>query len=145
MDDDVIGVVNRLITTCRDGEALYRSAAETLADLGLQALFMDMANQRSQSATALSGLVSARGVEPPRRGRLAGDTRRPCVPELAFGAQDQAILTKHLRQSEERTLDVFGEALCQDLPIDVRAVVDQQYSSVRRAYGRLVTLPGAAH
>ncbi len=136
-DDSVIDVLSRLIAICRDGASLYRSAAESLADLHSQALFMDMADKRSLSATALADLVSSRGAEP-----ACGRHPRAAAEPVAISG-DRAALVERLRQTEARALDEFSKALAQDLPIDVRALVDQRYRAIHRAYDRLVMLPSA--
>lgn len=143
-DDDVIDALNRLIVICRDGEALYRSAAEKLADLRSQALFMHLANQRSLGAAAFADLISAQGGEPVRRGMLAGETcRLYAAIESVVALEDRAALVERLRQTEERALDEFAGTLAKALPMDVRAVVDGQYQLIRQAHGRLSKLPGA--
>lgn len=131
--DPVVDLVKRLIAVCHEGEMAYRSAAEQLADLQGQALFMDLAQKRAVGARALAGLVASAGEEPADPGRAA--------PAAPVGSHDPIAPLERLRRVEERTLDELGKALAQDLPMDVRSALDQQYRAVRRAYGRLVTLP----
>jgi hypothetical protein len=126
-------LVKRLIAVCHEGEMAYRTAAEQLADLQGQALFMDLAQKRALGARALSGLVASAGEETPGPGRGA--------PAAGVGSHAPIAPLEHVRQVEERMLDELGKALAQDLPMDVRSALDQQYRAVRRAYGRLVTLP----
>jgi uncharacterized protein (TIGR02284 family) len=141
--DTVIDVLNRLIAICRDDEGLYRSAGEKLADLQSQALFMDIADKRSLSAAALADLVVTRGAEPVRRGPLTVDRRPYVAAQPVAISGDRAALVDQLRRAEERAIDEFSKALAQDLPMDARAVVDQHYQAIRRAYGRLVMLSSA--
>jgi hypothetical protein len=131
--DPVVDLVKRLIAVCHEGEMAYRSAAEQLTDLQGQALFMDLAQKRALGARALSGLVASAGEE------TAGPDR--AAPPASVGSHGPLAPLEHLRRVEERTLDELGKVLAQDLPMDVRLAVDQQYRAVRRAYGRLVTLP----
>jgi hypothetical protein len=55
-------------------------------------------------------------------------------------AHDADVLAHHLGNIEETAIVAFSKALDHDLPIDVRAALEEQYRVIRRAYGRLVTL-----
>jgi len=136
-DDAVIDHLSRLVAICRDGEAAYRSAAENATDPTCRVLFAGVADKRSNSISALSSLASAQEkdlclAEP--RGYGGSRTRSTLTPG------DRSTFLTHLRQVEERALVAFSETLAQDLPFDVRAVVEDHYRTVRRAYGQLVTI-----
>lgn len=138
-DDSVIDVLNRLIAICRDGASVYRSAAESLADLQSQALLMDMADKRSLSATALADLVSSRGAEPAccRHPRVAAEP-------VAISC-DRAALVERLRQTggagARRVQQGPGSGSADRSPCPCRSTLSSDPPSVRQA-GDAAERPG---
>jgi uncharacterized protein (TIGR02284 family) len=136
-DDAVIDHLSRLVAICRDGEAAYRSAAQKATDPQSRDLFAGVADKRSKSVSALSSLASAQDGE--LRAPHSCGHGEPQMRSAPMPGYRGTFLT-HLRQIEEQALVAFSETLAQDLPIDIRAVVEEHYRAVRRAYGQLVTL-----
>lgn len=137
-DEAVIDHLSLLVAICRDGEAAYRFAALETTDPQSQALFAGVADKRSKSVSALSSLAPAQACLP----GSCGANGAPVGSTVAPG--DWINVLPHLCKVEEHALVAFSKALAQDLPIDVRAVVEEHYRSVRRAYGQLVTLASLA-
>jgi hypothetical protein len=121
-------LLGRLITICHSSVAAYRSAADCAADARCRALFSTIARQRAESAAALAKLRPCRD-EPSLNGHEA------------LGMHDaRAALPSRLQDIEEEAIVAFSKALDHDLPIEIRAALEEHYRGVKRAYGRLVTL-----
>jgi uncharacterized protein (TIGR02284 family) len=136
-DEAMIDHLSRLVAICRDGEAAYRSAAREAADPQSRALFAGVADKRSESVSALSNLASTQGQAPCMPGSCAAG--EPRMRSTATPGDRGAFVTR-LYRVEEDALVAFSETLAHDLPIDIRAVVEEHYRALRRAYGQLVTL-----
>jgi hypothetical protein len=120
-------LLGRLIAICDSSVAAYRSAADGAADARCRALFSTTARQRAKSVAALAKLTSNGHGEPFRDGREANGHSRPALPS-------------RLQDIEEEAIVAFSKALDHDLPIEIRAALEEHYRGVKRAYGRLVTL-----
>jgi hypothetical protein len=116
--DAVTDLLSRLIAINRRSAAAYRTAAAQAEDPRCRALFNTIARQRAESVQALA--------------KLTGDGEA-----TVNGVRS---LPSHLPDIEEEAIVAFSKALDHALPIEVRAVLEDQYRMVRRAYGRLVTL-----
>jgi uncharacterized protein (TIGR02284 family) len=143
--DGVVDILNRLIAVCQDSEDFFRSAARRISDRRLNELFSEVAEKRSSSVAALSGLVSSRTDEATRRGTVAGDAHRVYAElEALVVSNDVATLVRRLRQAEHGTVDEFGKALALDLPLEARAVVEHQHCVIRGTFGHLDALQRVA-
>lgn len=135
-DDAVTDHLSRLVAICRDGEAAYRSAAQQATDPQSRTLFAGVADKRSRSVSALASLASPQD----NAVHMYGSCGQRGAAMRSMATSGDGALLPHLRRIEEHALVAFSETLAQDLPIDVRTVVEEHYRGLRRAYGQLVTL-----
>jgi uncharacterized protein (TIGR02284 family) len=143
-NDEVIGNLNDLIETCKDGEQGFRAAAEAIGEEGddeLRTLFNTYAQQRARFAAELQNEVLRRGGDPAEAGHVTGAFHRGWmnIKSLVTGRDAPAIIAEAER-GEDAAMRNYEQALKQDLPADLLAIVDAQYQEVRQAHDRVRSL-----
>ncbi|RQO36177.1 aldehyde dehydrogenase [Herminiimonas sp. KBW02] len=146
MREDVLATLNELIEACRDGEAGFKSCAEDIHDGQLKQPFLSLAHGCNDAAQELSVLLVSRGGNPERSQRTAGGLHRRWIDikSSLMGKDDDAIM-KECERGEDLALKSYRRALEQDLPLDVRAVVERQYQGVIQQHELMKNLRDRAH
>src|SRR5437868_13072462 len=78
-NDEIIGYLNDLIETCKDGEQGFRAAAESVGEEGdaeLRTLFNTYAQQWARFAAELQNEVLRRGGDPAKAGHVSAKFHR---------------------------------------------------------------------
>lgn len=130
--DQVVGTLNDLIETCKDGEQGYQLAAENIQDKELEALLMSYARQRGECAAELQHQVKRLGGRPEQRGSMAGALHRGWLDIRAAvaGHKPEDILAE-CERGEETAMQTYQDALAKDLPGDIRAMIALQGEKIR--------------
>lgn len=146
MRDDVLATLNELIEACRDGEAGFKTCAEDIHDGQLKQPFLSLALGCNDAAQELSALLVSRGGKPERRHRRGTNLHRRWIDikSSLMGKDDEAIM-KECERGEDVALKSYRRALEQDLPLDVRAVVERQYQGVIQHHELIRNLRDRAH
>lgn len=139
--DDVIDALNDLIETCKDGEYGFRTSAEHLKDAAIRESFMHRAEECRSGAAELAALVTGLGGKADDGGSATGAVHRGWVAVKATltGYSDRAIL-EETERGEDAALARYRTALDNELPAEVRAVVERQYEGVKRNHLKVRTL-----
>ena len=140
MASKVVSVLNDLIETSKDGDKGFRAAAEDTKNSELQAVFLQRAQDCATSAADLQQLVDKYGGKPEMGGSVAGAVHRGWMnlKAAASGRTDLAIL-EECERGEDVAKARYRKAL-EDLPDDVRMVVQRQYDGVVRNHDQIRTL-----
>jgi uncharacterized protein (TIGR02284 family) len=140
MANNVVSVLNDLIETSKDGEKGFRAAAEDTKDSELQAVFLRRAQDCATSAVDLQQLVDKYGGKPEMGGSVAGAMHRGWMnlKAAASGRTDLAIL-EECERGEDVAKARYRKAL-EDVPEDIRMVVQRQYDGVVRNHDQIRTL-----
>lgn len=134
-NDDVISTLNGLIETCKDGQEGFKHAAEGVADSQLKSAFYEYGQQRAQFAGELQGLVRELGGDPENSGSFSGTLHRGWIDiKSAVTGNDEAAVLNEAERGEDAAKDAYKDALEQNLPMNIRSVVEQQYSAVKQAH-----------
>ncbi|MGA2717285.1 MAG: PA2169 family four-helix-bundle protein [Bryobacteraceae bacterium] len=142
--DGIRSTLNDLIETCKDSEKGYRTAAENVKDPQTRSLFLNYARQRAEFASELQTEIAQIGGEPAKSGSPAGAIHRVWVDlkSALVGNHDHAIL-EEAERSEDAIVKNYREALSklsEDLPADLRGVVEMQYRVIERTHGSVRSL-----
>lgn len=141
----VISALNTLVETCKDGEHGYRAAADALTNPELRRLFTMYAAERAQFAAELASIVRQLGGEPETSGTVAAALQRGWMNiKSAVAGRNQRTVIAEAERSEDAAKQAYQQALGEDLPPDVRAIIDRQYARVREAHDRVRTMERAA-
>lgn len=142
--DKVISTLNDLIETCRNGEEGYREAAEKVKDSQLTGMFQQYADQRGRFAVELQSQVRRLGGEAETDGSAAGSAHRGWMDlRAALQNGDRHAILSEVERGEDAAKAKYEDAREEELPGEVRQVVDRQYSDVLSAHDRMRALRDA--
>lgn len=143
--DKTIDVLNDLIETSKDGEAGFRSCSEDVKSLQLKSLFNVRALECAAAAEKLQAMVLGLGGKPETDTSMAGDIHRRWIDlkALVTGKDEQAILNE-CERGEDVAKKHYCEALENELPANVRELVQHQYADVLRNHDQIKALRNSA-
>lgn len=139
--NDVVKTLNKLIETSKDGEYGFRTSGEHAKSAQIRELFMKRADECRQAAAELQSLVVQHGGSAEDTGSTAGAMHRGwvAVKGALAGYTDLAML-EETERGEDVALASYRRALEQDLPPNVRRVVEQHLQGVQRNHDQVRTL-----
>ncbi|MGV8842959.1 MAG: PA2169 family four-helix-bundle protein [Pseudomonas sp.] len=142
---DVASVINDVIEACKDGEKGFNTCAEDIKKPELKSLFMKRAQECASSAHELQQLVRSMGGDPEDTTSVAGDLHRRWVDlkSLITGKDETAVLNE-CERGEDVAIKSYQKALEEDLPANVRTVLEQQYQGVKRNHDQIKALRNEA-
>ena len=141
MNDDIQSQLNELIETSKDGENGFRKAAADTKDSALRAFFTQGAQRCAEGARELQDLVRSLGGDPERSGSTAAAMHRGWmnVKEAVTGRDDKAILDE-VERGEDYAKAAYRKAIEQNLPANLKAVVERQYQGVLANHDKVKAL-----
>jgi uncharacterized protein (TIGR02284 family) len=149
-NNEVITILDELITTCRRGQEVFRNAAENIQNSEFRRLFNIFSQQRAQFTTELKSEIHRLGGDGRRIDeRAAVELPQNTLPfrtaaSKAAAVRDEAGIIAECRREEETAVNDYQEALKADLSLDVQYVVKRQYMDIKDAYDRIRILQRAA-
>lgn len=145
-NDEVADVLNDLLENARDGEYGFRASAEAVESPNLKQVFDARADSCRDAAAELMPLIVAYGGEPAEGGTTTGALHRGWVKvKDAVGANSEGSILDEAERGEDASLARYRKALKQQLPGDVRSVVQQQMQGAQRNHDEIKALRDAAH
>jgi uncharacterized protein (TIGR02284 family) len=144
-NDNVISVLNNLIETCKDGQNGFQTAAEGVKRSDLKSLFYQYAQQRAQFAGELQNEVLRLGGDPAKTGSVAATLHRGWINiKSAVTGEDENAVISECERGEDSAVANYQDALNdQNLPTDVRSIVERQFAQVKEAHDRVRSLERA--
>jgi uncharacterized protein (TIGR02284 family) len=141
MVDNTIDVIEKLIETCRDGQAGYLEAAEHTRNSALRTFFAQQGLERAKFAGELESVARHLGeADPSRKPSVASTLHRAWIDlKHRLGAGDESILVS-VESGEHNARNHYHEALQAGLPRDVQDIVERQAESVFAAHDQVRTL-----
>ncbi|MEP6834013.1 MAG: PA2169 family four-helix-bundle protein [Gemmatimonas sp.] len=145
-NDKAISVLNELIETCTDGAKGFASAAEKAESPELKSMFAKYSAQRAAFAADLDGqVVSLRG-KPAESGHVAAVVHRGWIDiKTVFAGNDDKALLNECERGEDYAKKAYLDALKEDLPADVRTIVQRQSGEVKAAHDKVRDLRNEAN
>jgi uncharacterized protein (TIGR02284 family) len=139
--DDVISTLNDLIETSKDGEEGFCTCADNVKNPTLKTFFLQKAERCREGAVQLQQIVREMGGDPERTSSMTGALHRFWVRIRGSisGMDDHAILAE-CERGEDAAKSAYEKALQQDLPGDVRMMVERQFREVIANHGRVKEL-----
>ena len=144
-NDNVISTLNNLIETCKDGQNGFQTAAEGVKRSDLKSLFAEYALQRSKFAGELQNEVTRLGGDPENTGSVAATLHRGWIniKSAVTGADENAVIAE-CERGEDSAVSNYQDALGdQNLPADIRSIVERQYTQIKEAHDRVRALERA--
>jgi len=143
-NDKVIGILNDLIETCRDGQAGFREAAEYAESPDLKTFFRQESLERAQFVGDLQQQVQALGGDPEKTGSTAGKVHRAwmTIKGTLTGKDDKSILNE-VEKGEDSAVEAYQDALREGLPANLRMIVEKEYLQIKGVHDRVKQLRDA--
>ena len=146
MDNDkAISALNNLIETSRDGQNGFKEAAENVQSPELKTFFNQVVLERAQFVGELQQEVQRLGGDPEKAGSTAAAIHRVWmdIKGSLTGRDDQSILNE-CERGEDSAVDAYKDALKdENLPSNLRSVVERQFRSVQEVHDRVKQLRDA--
>jgi len=141
MAENTIDIVEKLIETCRDGQAGYRDAAEHTQNSELKELFNRQSLERAKFAGELEIIVQQLGkTDPDRTPSMANKLHRAWFDlKQKFGGGDASVL-ESVETGEDNAKKHYQDAMNANLPADVQEIVERQARSIFAAHDRIRVL-----
>jgi uncharacterized protein (TIGR02284 family) len=136
--DDVISTLNDLIETSRDGEEGFRQCAESVKSAKLKSFFEQKSERCREAVMQLTQIVREMGGDPEKSSSMSGTMHRfwVSIRSSISGMSDHAILDE-CERGEDVAKRSYEKALAQDLPGDVRRVIERQFAEVKANHDKV--------
>ncbi|NUU02729.1 PA2169 family four-helix-bundle protein [Herbaspirillum robiniae] len=129
-NDHLISTLNDLIQISKDGEKGFRTCADDAQEryAHYREMFTTRATECAQTVLDLQDLVHRLGGEPANHSTFGGTLHRQWVnlKAVVTGHDDESILNE-CERGEDAAVHAYRKALSQDLPNDVRLIIERQY------------------
>lgn len=136
--DDVVGTLNDLIETSRDGEKGFALAAKDTKDPSLASIFREGEQSCREAVRELQEKVRALGGKPDDSGSISGAVHRGWVSlKTAASSRDDKAILEECERGEDYAKSTYAAALKTNLPDDVRQLVERQYQGVLANHDRI--------
>jgi len=127
-NDDVISVLDGLIETCEDGVKGFRDAAEAIGNARAKEVFHTRIEYIERAESDLKAAVRRLGGDPDAGGSISGAVHRGWMnlKSAITGKDDEAIVAE-CERGENAAVERYEKALDNELPTDIRLLVEKQY------------------
>lgn len=147
-DDHLVSTLNDLIQISIDGEKGFLACANDARERRLrhQDFFMTRATDCAQTVLDLQDLVRRLGGEPAANSTLGGTLQRQWMRlKSALTGRDDASILEECERGEEAAIQAYRKALGQELPVDIRLLVERQYQGVLATHSQVRRLRQQLH
>lgn len=145
-DDKTISTLNTLIETCKDGQEGFKQAAEGVKKSDVKSTFYELGQQRAKFAGELQALVRELGGDPETSSSTVGALHRGWINiKSAITGQDDAAILNEAERGEDVAVNAYKKALDEDLPANVKTVVQQQSTEVKAGHDKVRDMRDAAN
>ncbi|PYP86281.1 MAG: aldehyde dehydrogenase [Blastocatellia bacterium AA13] len=137
-NDSIVGILNELVETCRDGQEGFKEASDNVTTQDLKNFFLEMSRERAQFLGELQNQVRGYGSDPDNTGSTAGALHRAwmSIKGTLTGQDDKAILAE-VERGEDSAVKAYEHALKERLPISCRPMVERQYLAIKTAHDHI--------
>ena len=141
----IVNVLNGLIEISRDGADGFRTCAEDAEDQALKLYFENRAQSCEQAIHELSVEVRRYGGDPDTGGTATGTLHRAWVDlKAAITSRDNLAVLEECERGEAAAVLAYENALREELPAELRALIDLQCDGAKRNHDRVRQLRDTA-
>jgi uncharacterized protein (TIGR02284 family) len=135
---DAISTLNQLIETSKNGERGFRLAAEHAQDTELKSLLQRYADDCARAVRELQQAVIELGGKPEEGGTAAGAAHRAWMNlRTAVTSNDDGAILEECERGEDHAKALYQKALKENLPANVRALVQRQFDGTLQHHDRI--------
>ncbi len=139
--DDTRSLLEHLIETTEDGARGFEQSAEHVDDPTIAATFRKLGAERAEMARELRNLAEAFGGPVSEAGTVKGALHRGWIKlKDALTGNDPHAVVAAAEEGEDYAVEQYAEALEQDVPPQVAAVVRRHYTQVKEAHDHVRAL-----
>lgn len=132
-NDRIVSVLNDLIETSRDGAEGFRTCAEDVKDPTLKTYFQNRAQGCEEAVRELSVEVRRYGGDPDTTGSATGALHRTWLDlKTAITSGDNLAVLEECERGEDTAVSAYENALREELPADLRTLIEKQYEGAKR-------------
>jgi uncharacterized protein (TIGR02284 family) len=137
-NNELIDTLNTLIETSRDGDNGFTACAEDTKDASNRAYFTICATRCREAVRNLAELVTVHGGTPEQSGSLLAPVERAWLNlRAAISSNSDLAILEECERAEDIALRAYQRALEEELPRDVRAVVQLQRNGAQENHDRV--------
>ncbi|WP_425147616.1 PA2169 family four-helix-bundle protein [Deinococcus sp.] len=137
-NEQIGDALRKLSGTLRDGEKGFADAAEHATAPDLKSMFSELSSQRAQMASQIEPVVTQYGESPREGGSVGAALHRTWlnVRDAVTGRGDYEVVAEAER-GEDVAKGNYEEVLKEELPADVRSMVEGQYAQVKASHDKV--------
>ena len=142
-NDHLMSTLNDLIQISKDGEKGFLACAQDAEEryIAYKEMFMARATECAQTVLDLQDLVHRLGGEPASHSTLGGTLHRQWVSlKSAITGRDDESILEECERGEDAAVHAYRKALSQELPTDIRLIVERQYQGVLANHDKVRSL-----
>lgn len=139
-------LLNELVQTLKDGEEGYATALTDVDDHDLKEVFKQYAVQRDGYLTELEDAMHQLNLKPKEDTSLTGTMHRAFINiKAALTSKSRESILNECERGEDYAVKAYEAALqAQDLPGQLKTIIQTQYQGVKEAHDRIRGLRNAA-
>ena len=125
----------------KDGQDGFKTSAEGVERSDLKSTFYELGQQRSKFAGELQTLVRELGGDPEKSGSVSASLHRGWINiKSAVTGQDDGAILNEAERGEDAAKKAYKDALAENLPTNVKTVVQNQSEAVNAAHDKIRNL-----
>jgi uncharacterized protein (TIGR02284 family) len=146
LNDNVIAVLNDLIENGKDGQYGFAKCAERVESSALRDTLFKRSADCARAVAELQELVVQYGGKPAEHGTVLGALHRGwvSVKDTLTANSDHAVL-EECERGEDAALARYRKAMKEELPSDVRAVIERQMAGAQANHDQVKMLRDSTH
>jgi uncharacterized protein (TIGR02284 family) len=144
-NDEIASTLNGLIEISRDGAEGFETCADDINDEALKNYFHNRAESCRKAVQELSAEVRRRGGNPDTSGTVTGSIHRAWVDLKAkVTSRDNQAVLEECERGEAAAVAAYENALREELPGELRALLELQCEGAKRNHDRVRQLRDSA-
>ncbi|GEM47151.1 PA2169 family four-helix-bundle protein [Deinococcus cellulosilyticus] len=143
-NEQVLDKLQFILGTLKDGEKGYRESADEATSAEYKQMFNEYAAQRARLIGEIEQAISRLGDKPREHSSVGAALHRAWinVRDAITGKDDYAVIAEAER-GEDAAIQNYQDVLKEELPSDIRALIEKQYTEVKAAHDRVRDLKHA--
>lgn len=139
--EQILDKLQYILGTLKDGQNGYREAAENATDPQLKSLLTELGQGRAQMASEIEQHIVRLGDKPREGGSAGAALHRTWIniKDALTGRDDQAVIAE-CERGDKAAVDNYEDVLGEDLPSDIKDVLQAQYQQVVAGRERMTQL-----
>ena len=135
-------LLNELVETLKDGQKGYADAMTDVEDPNLKETFKKYAAQRAEYVTEIEDQMFKLNLKPEEGSSVTGTVHRAWIDlKSALTSKDNKAVLIECERGEDYAKKTYQTALkAQDLPSNLKSVIEKQYQGVAEAHDAIKSL-----